>query len=50
MRSDVMADHRHRLAGCSTGKGCIRFSTTTPSDFDLIADLVRATGASSGTV
>ena len=50
MRTDVMAAHRHRLAGYSTGRGCIRFLTTAPSDPDLVADLVRATGASSGTV
>lgn len=50
MRTDVMAAHRHRLVGYSTGKGCIRFSTTAPSDLDLVADLVRATGASSGAV
>ena len=50
MRTDVMAAHRHRLADYSTGKGCIRFSTTAPSDLVLVADLVRVTGASSGTV
>ena len=50
MRTDIVAAHRHRLVGYSTGKGCIRFPTTAPSDLDLVADLVRATGASSGSV
>ena len=50
MPTDVMAAHRHLLAGYSTGKGCIRFSTTALSALDLVADLVRATGASPGTV
>ena len=49
MRPDVMDAHRQRLTGHSTGKGCIRFSTTAPSDLDLVGDLVRAVGASSGT-
>ena len=50
MRTDVMAAHRDRLIGYSVGKGCIRFRPTAPSDLDLVGDLVRATGASSGSV
>ena len=50
MRTDVMSAHRHRLDGYSIGKGCIRFPMSGPSDLQLVEDLVRATGASSGPV
>ena len=50
MRTDVMDAHRHRLDGYSIGKGCIRFPRSTPSDLELVGDLVRATGATSGPV
>ena len=50
MRTDVMDSHRGRLAGYSVGKGCIRFPPGQATDLDLVGDLVRATGASSGPV
>lgn len=50
MRTDVMATVRHELRGDSVGKGCIRFPRRRPSDLDLVARLVRATGASTGPV
>jgi len=50
MRTDVMAAVRPDLGGYSVGKGCIRFPRRTPTDLDLVARLVRATGASTGPV
>ena len=49
-RTDVVASHRARLAGYSVGKGCIRFRLGRPTDLDLVASLVAATGATTGPV
>jgi len=50
MRVDVMAAYRDRLEGYSMGKGCIRFPKQTPSDLELVGDLVDAVGAGRGPV
>jgi uncharacterized protein YdhG (YjbR/CyaY superfamily) len=50
MRTDVLDASRDRLRGCSTGKGCVRFPLGRPTDLDLVATLVAATGASRGPV
>ena len=50
LRSDVMDAHRDRLSGHSVGKGCVRFPRGRPVDLELVASLVRATGATSGPV
>jgi uncharacterized protein YdhG (YjbR/CyaY superfamily) len=50
MRTDVMAALRDGFAGYSIGKGCIRFPLAKPTDLDLVASLVAATGASVGPV
>jgi hypothetical protein len=49
-RTDVVAAHAGRLAGCSVGKGCIRFPLGHRTDLDLVASLVSATGATHGPV
>ena len=49
-RTDVVAAHRDRLVGYSVGKGCIRFPLGRPTDLDLVASLVDATGATVGPV
>lgn len=49
-RTDVVAAHADRLAGYSVGKGCIRFPLGRPTDLDLVASLVDATGATTGPV
>ena len=45
VRTDVMAAHRGRLDGYSMGKGCVRFPLGRPTDLDLVAAIVTATGA-----
>ena len=50
LRADVMDAHRDRLSGHSVGKGCVRFPRGRPVDLELVASLVRATGATSGPV
>lgn len=49
-RTDVVASHVDRLDGYSVGKGCIRFAPGRPTDLDLVASLVEATGATTGPV
>jgi hypothetical protein len=49
-RTDVMALHRDRLAGYSLGKACARSPRGRPTDLDLVASIVVATGAGSGPV
>jgi len=50
LRTVVMAAHRDRLAGYSLGKGCMRFPLSKPTDLDLVASLVAATGATTGPI
>ena len=49
-RTAVVAAHTDRLAGYSVGKACIRFTPGRPTDLDLVASLVDATGATTGPV
>jgi uncharacterized protein YdhG (YjbR/CyaY superfamily) len=43
MKKDVVNEHRAALAGCSIGKGCIRFTRPERIDFDVVASLLRRT-------
>ena len=50
LRTDVLDSHRDRTSGYSVGKGCVRFPRGRPVDLELVASLVRATGATTGPV
>ncbi len=43
MKKEVVDEHREALAGCSIGKGCIRFTRPDKIDFDVVASLLRRT-------
>ena len=46
MKADVVDEHRAALAGCSIGKGCIRFTRPDRINFDVVASLLRRTAES----
>ena len=46
MKKDVVDEYRPALAGCSIGKGCIRFARPHLIDFDVVAQLLRRTAES----
>jgi uncharacterized protein YdhG (YjbR/CyaY superfamily) len=43
MKKDVVDEHREALAGCSIGKGCIRFKRPEKIDFQVVRSLLRGT-------
>ena len=50
MKKDVVDEHRDALAGCSVGKGCIRFKRPDEIRFDVVESLLRRTFQSGGRV
>jgi uncharacterized protein YdhG (YjbR/CyaY superfamily) len=47
MKGDVVERYREALAGCSVGKGCIRFQSPARMDFNLIRRMLKDTVKSS---
>jgi uncharacterized protein YdhG (YjbR/CyaY superfamily) len=43
LKKDVLDEHRAALAGCSVGKGCIRFKNAAAVDFNVVRSLLRRT-------
>jgi uncharacterized protein YdhG (YjbR/CyaY superfamily) len=46
LKADVVNEFRGALAGCSIGKGCIRFSRPDRIDFDVVRSLLARTAES----
>jgi uncharacterized protein YdhG (YjbR/CyaY superfamily) len=49
LKKDVLDRHRKALAGCSMGKGCIRFPKADRIDFTIVTALLRDTAKSKST-
>lgn len=43
LKEDVVNEHRAALAGCSIGKGCIRFRNPDKIDFAVVRSLLQRT-------
>lgn len=41
LKKEVVDEHRGALAGCSIGKGCIRFKSPGKIDFQVVESLLR---------
>jgi uncharacterized protein YdhG (YjbR/CyaY superfamily) len=45
LRQNVLDSHRNRLAGVNCGKGCVRYTSPTKIDFEIVRSMLEATAA-----
>jgi len=50
LRTDVLDEHRDRLAGLDVGKGCVRYRRPEQLDEDVVVAILRRTASTSGPV